>query len=188
MLTHKLELKIENFAIPRFSIDEKTKEDIAKVNSFVKELKREGVPLERVTEIKGKKVLVPGTYNSSMIRSYTNSETCNKIFGYGDSSRFIGRMFNLLFGSGFLEYDCSREQFYFDFSYKSSNRLEQEILLRLKLSNVKESWNDVLYATPIDNADLNKIKKAYEEIKSVNRKLKLTSTLSGILDSVLKRR
>jgi|SRR3989344_2415358 len=171
---------------------EATIKEIKIVEDFITELQTNEIPIRDIIELSGENKLGrSNTYDISRIDPFHKKQSINLPYLYDNSGNFIGRSFNILFGGGILEYDRSKKEFDFHFSYSTGNNLKKEILERLNLESVSHGVvegfkNNVNYDVRLYPADLNEIKRAYQEIEMVDRKLKLASRISDNMDTLLR--
>ncbi len=162
-----------------------TEEDIKRVDKYFKDLKSQGIPVQGIKQRGGGCL---DTYDSSQINPTENKDSITLPYNYDKSGLFIGRSFDLLFSSGILEFERTKRKFDFLFSYETSNRLEEEVLLRLGLAHVHEGSDSVDYRVKVYPAGITEVKKAYKEIEKVDRGLKIAPVISRKINDLLKRR
>ena len=163
-----------------------TQEEIGRVNRFVRELRTNGVPLRNVRVIRDRKT-AGDTYDFSELPRMKKGTSEEMPFSYDCSGGYIGRRFNLLFGSGILEFDRFKKEFDFWFDYQAQGRIEEEVLSRLNLRNVHHHINEVSYSISVHPATLSNIQRAYEEIQMVDGKLKVAPRISRALDALVRK-
>lgn len=165
------------FIDPNELFDKGLQEDIQRFDNFIIDLRKTGIPIRRI------KVIDPVTYKESKIDPMKKGGVYDyRLFSLIPSNRLMGRSFELLFGSGMIEYERGEGKFDFSFSYIPENRIEDEILNRLKLRYFKED----VYSIRKYPASIRSIQRAHREMERVDEKLKLAEKISRTIDRLLK--